>query len=185
MRAEASAATLDTDPDAARAMLETLASDVAAAVADVRRLVDGLRPPAIDEMGLAAAIDQQARRLEGGPGDGSVHISVAGAPMPLPALPAAVEVAAYRIAVEAVTNAVRHADARTCRVRTHAGRELEIEVADDGSGSPSSFVTGTGLESMAARAAELGGELRVEPQVGGGTRVLARLPIAPTTAAAT
>jgi signal transduction histidine kinase len=180
LRAEASAAILDSDPAAARTMLEALAADVATAVGDVRRLVDGLRPPAIDEVGLVAAIDQQARRLQGGLGDRSVRISVAGAPMPLPELPAAVEVAAYRIAVEAVTNAVRHADARTCRVRINAGRELEIEVADDGSGTPSSFVAGTGLESMTARAVELGGDLWVEPQAGGGTRVLARLPLAGT-----
>ena len=178
MRAEASAATLDADPAAARALLEELAAEVSEALRDVRRLVDGLRPPAIDEVGLVAAIDQQARRLGGGPDDTSVRISVAGAPTPLPALPAAVEVAAYRIAVEAVTNAVRHADARTCRVRIAAGRVLEIEVADDGTGNPAGFVAGTGMESMSARAQELGGELRVEPQAGGGTRVLARLPLA-------
>ena len=178
MRAEASAATLDADPAAARALLEELAAEVSVALGDVRRLVDGLRPPAIDEVGLVAAIDQQARRLEGGPDDTSVRISVAGAPTPLPALPAAVEVAAYRIAVEAVTNAVRHAEARTCRVRIAAGRVLEIEVADDGTGNPAGFVAGTGMESMSARAEELGGELRVEPQAGGGTRVLARLPLA-------
>ena len=178
MRAEASAATLDDDPAAARALLAELSAEVGVALADVRRLVDGLRPPAIDEVGLVAAIDQQARRLEGGPGDASVRISVAGAPSPLPELPAAVEVAAYRIAVEAVTNAVRHADARTCRVRIAAGRMLEIEVADDGTGDPAWFVAGTGMESMSARAEELGGELRVEPQAGGGTRVLARLPLA-------
>jgi len=89
-----------------------------------------------------------------------------------------VEVAAYRIAVEAVTNAVRHADARTCRVRIAAGRMLEIEVADDGTGDPAGFVAGTGMESMSARAEELGGELRVEPHAGGGTRVLATLPLA-------
>jgi signal transduction histidine kinase len=178
LRAEASAATLDADPAAARVLLEELAAEVGVALADVRRLVDGLRPPAIDEVGLVAAIDQQARRLEGGTGDATVRISVAGAPSPLPELPAAVEVAAYRIAVEAVTNAVRHADARTCRVRIAAGRMLEIEVADDGRGDPAGFVPGTGLESMSARAEELGGELRVEPQAGGGTRVLARLPLA-------
>ncbi|HKF85334.1 MAG TPA: histidine kinase [Candidatus Limnocylindrales bacterium] len=178
MRAEASAATLDTDPGAARALLDELAAEVGVALADVRRLVDGLRPPAIDEVGLVAAIDQQARRLEGGSGHASLRISVAGAPSPLPELPAAVEVAAYRIAVEAVTNAVRHADARTCRVRIAAGRTLEIEVADDGTGNPAGFVAGTGMESMSARAEELGGELRVEPQAGGGTRVLARLPLA-------
>jgi signal transduction histidine kinase len=178
LRAEASAATLDADPAAARALLEELSTEVGVALADVRRLVDGLRPPAIDEVGLVAAIDQQARRLEGGTSDIAVRISVAGAPSPLPELPAAVEVAAYRIAVEAVTNAVRHAGAQTCSVRIAVGRMLEIEVADDGRGDPAAFVAGTGLESMSARAEELGGELRVEAQAGGGTRVLAWLPLA-------
>ena len=96
----------------------------------------------------------------------------------MPPLPAAVEVAAYRIAVEAMTNAVRHAGARSCRVSVVAGSQLTIEVTDDGHGLPAAPRAGTGLESMRERAAELGGDVAVEPRAGGGTRILARLPLA-------
>jgi two-component system NarL family sensor kinase len=178
LRAEAASVLLGEDQAAARRLLGELTADVATALADVRRLVDGLRPPALDEVGLVAAIDQQARRLGGGQDGTAPRISVDGSPSPLPVLPAAVEVAAYRIAIEGVTNAVRHARARTCRVRIEAGPELRIEVADDGAGGPEGFVAGTGLESMTARAEELGGEIRLEPAEGGGTRLVARLPLA-------
>lgn len=176
LRAEASAETLATDPAAARRLLDELGADVQIALADIRRLVDGLRPPALDELGLLGAIDQQATRLEGG-GEPASTIVVQGRPAPLPDLPAAVEVAAYRIAVEALTNVVRHAGAETCRVRVEAGEVLTIEVVDDGRGLPDDQLPGTGLESMRARAEELGGSLRVERRRSGGTRVVARLPI--------
>ncbi len=185
MRAEASAAVLDDDPETARRQLDALSVEVREALADVRRLVDGLRPPALDELGLAGAIGHQAARLdrgsatEGGPaGDpGKAAIHVECEPAPLPELPAAVEVAAYRIAVEAMTNAVRHAGASACLVRLEAGSQLTVEVTDDGRGLPDEPRSGTGLESMRERAAEVGGEVAVERRAEGGTRVFARLPI--------
>jgi two-component system NarL family sensor kinase len=179
MRAEAAAAELDRDPGAARAQLEALAAETSTALGDVRRLVDGLRPPALDELGLVGAIASQAARLDR-PGEGEstrAAISVECRPPTLPELPAAIEVAAYRIAVEAMTNAVRHASARACRVRLEAGSQLTVEVTDDGVGLPDDPRPGTGFESMLERAAELGGELAVERRPGGGTRVLARLPL--------
>ena len=140
-----------------------------AALADVRRLVDGLRPPALDELGLLGAIEQQAARLEGGGGPvAGTRIVVDRPASPLPELPAAVEVAAFRIAVEALTNVVRHSGARTCQVRIRAGDDLTIEVDDDGNGLPPSQRAGTGMESMEGRAAELGGTLAVVPRPGGG-----------------
>jgi signal transduction histidine kinase len=179
MRAEASAAVLDEDPAAARRQLEALAGEIQAALVDVRRLVDGLRPPALDELGLVGAIRQQAARLDdpATTPEGRTRIDVESRPAPLPDLPAAVEVAAFRIAVEAMTNAVRHAEAATCRVRVEAGRQLLVEVIDDGRGVPPVRRPGTGLESMRERAAELGGDCTVEPRPNGGTRVVARLPI--------
>jgi two-component system, NarL family, sensor kinase len=99
-------------------------------------------------------------------------------PVPLPELPAAVEVAAYRIAVEAVTNAVRHAEATRCRVRIEARDELAVEIEDDGRGIPADAVPDVGLESIRARAEELGGTVRLERPADGGTRVVARLPLA-------
>ncbi len=179
LRAEASAAVLATDPAAARRQLDALADETQVALADVRRLVDGLRPPALDELGLLGAIRQQAARLGGADhaADTPVSIEVAGHPSPLPDLPAAVEVAAYRVAVEAMTNTVRHASASVCLVRLDAGVQLTIEVVDDGRGLPSAPRDGTGLESMRERVAELGGDLITERRTEGGTRVFARLPI--------
>ena len=189
MRAEASAAVLEEDPANARRQLDELSAEVREALADVRRLVDGLRPPALDELGLAGAIGHQAARLDrgstaeaGAPGDprtAAIHVECE--PAPLPELPAAVEVAAYRIAVEAMTNAVRHAGASACLVRLQAGSQLTVEVTDDGRGFPDSPRSGTGLESMRERAAEVGGEVAVERRPEGGTRVFARLPIGPAT----
>jgi signal transduction histidine kinase len=180
MRAEASAESLTSDPATARRLLDELGAEVRAALADVRRLVDGLRPPALDELGLLGAIEQQAARLEGGGGlVTGTRIVVDRTASPLPELPAAVEVAAYRIVVEALTNMVRHSGARTCQVRIRADDELTIEVDDDGSGLPPGYRAGTGLESMDGRAAELGGSLAVVARPGGGVRVVARLPIRP------
>ena len=92
-------------------------------------------------------------------------------------LPAAVEVAAYRIAVEAMMNVVRHASATTCRVELRMDPDaLDIEVVDDGGGlDPAS--TGVGLGSMRERAAEVGGDVVIVDADQGGTRVLARLPV--------
>ena len=139
LRAEASAATLGSDPEGARQLLDELGGDVRVALTDVRRLVDGLRPPALDELGLVEAVRQQAVRLEAGGAAGTPTISVEARPEPLPELTAAVEVAAYRIALEAVTNAVRHASATTSRVLFDATGEgtLQLEVVDDGQGLPS------------------------------------------------
>lgn len=181
LRAETAAAQLDVGSiTEAQASLGELSREVEAAMVDVRRLVDGLRPPALDELGLIGAIDEQARRLEGPrPGGRTLRISVIGPRDDgLPILPAAIEVAAYRIAVEAVTNVVRHADADRCHVRIDATDTLRIEVSDDGRGIPTGTGPGTGLESMTARATEVGGRLDLERVAGGGTRVVAVLPLA-------
>ena len=99
------------------------------------------------------------------------------APAELPPLPAAVEVAAYRIATEALANVARHAEARTCTVRLVLDRALELEICDDGRGLPDRYQAGIGLCSMRERADELGGTCTIQPAPGGGTRVHARLPV--------
>jgi signal transduction histidine kinase len=102
------------------------------------------------------------------------------APEHVPPLPAAVEVAAYRIANEALTNVVKHAAARTCALRLSVDAPagtLRIEVQDDGRGIPPEHQLGVGLISMRERAAELGGMLTVEAVRAGGTVVRARLPL--------
>lgn len=91
-------------------------------------------------------------------------------------------VAAYRIAQEALTNVVRHAAARTCRVGLQLSREgdrtvLDLTIVDDGSGLPAERKAGVGLASMRERAAELGGTLAIEVPPAGGTSVRATLPI--------
>ena len=177
LRAEAAGATLTSDPEVAGRLLDELGAEVQATLADVRRLVDGLRPPALDELGLIGAIRAQATRLEAGGAGSGTAISVEASPTPFPDVPAGVEVAAYRIVAEAMTNAVRHAAAATCRVRIDADVDLRLEIVDDGRGLPQTVVRGTGLDSMSARAAELGGTFHVERRRGGGTVVDARLPL--------
>ena len=159
------------DPDAADMMLAHLDGQTQGAVADVRRLVDDLRPPALDELGLVSAIREQAARFEG---KLAVVVEAIGE---LGDLPAAVEVAAYRIATEAITNSARHAEARMCRVCLSLDGALEIEVRDDGCGLPAQVKPGLGLTSIGERTAELGGTWSIRPAPGCGTVVTARLPI--------
>ncbi|MDP9373135.1 MAG: sensor histidine kinase, partial [Chloroflexota bacterium] len=171
-KAEAARNLFRRDGARADALLAAVADQAQEAIADIRRLVHALRPPALDELGLVAALRQHAA----GPLGLGVTVE---APAALPPLPAAVEVAAYRIAQEAVTNAARHARARSCVVRlTPETAALRVEVADDGVGLPPERAAGVGLHSMRERAAELGGSCVVEGRPGGGTRVVAMLPIA-------
>ena len=101
------------------------------------------------------------------------------APAGLPELPAAVEVAVYRITQEALTNVVRHVAARHCDLQLTLDEPeglLSLSIQDDGSGLPPLRGVGVGLVSMRERAEELGGTWTIEPVESGGTRVLARLP---------
>src|SRR5829696_6738741 len=166
---------IPTDPKEAAFANEKLRSAIRATVGDVRRLVYDLRPPALDELGLVEAMRQRASRL--GVGDEGFLATVE-APDELPPLPAAVEVAAYRIVQEALTNVSRHARASACTVRLACadGRALTIEVTDDGIGLPDTPEGGVGLSSMRERAAELGGECEIVRSRPSGTRVFARLP---------
>ena len=155
-------------------LLDEIRGDIRNVISDVRRLARELRPPTLDSLGLVGAIGQQASALSGGPGP-SILIEVE---EPLPALPAAVEVVAYRIAIEAITNAVRHARATSCTVRLAVDRDgLVVEVSDDGVGIDPGSPVGVGLHSMDERAAEVGGEIDLDARPGGGTIVRARLPL--------
>ena len=169
------------DPAAADVLLQELGGHAQAAIADIRRLVYALRPPALDDLGLIAAIREQARHSAMAP----LQVAVQ-APESLPALPAAVEVAAYRIVQEALTNVVRHAGARTCVVRlacpTQAEAALHLLIEDDGRGLPADPRAGVGLTSMRERAVELGGTCAITSGSTGGTRVEVVLPLAPQSA---
>lgn len=159
-------------PDRADAVLAELTAQVQGTLAGIRRLAYDLRPPALDELGLVPAVRESASsQAEGGPR------VVVEAPDSLPDLPAAVEVAAYRIATEAVTNVARHANADHVVVRFDLTDALELTIQDDGGGIPAKARAGVGITSMRERAAELGGRVDVEAVPGGGTRVRARLPL--------
>jgi signal transduction histidine kinase len=177
---------VDERPDAAGELLSSLEEQAQEAVVNVRRVVQGLRPPALDDLGLVPAIRQQAAAygMTGGTADvrgPGISLTVE-APEPFPALPAATEVALYRIAQEALTNVARHSGAASCRVslRVPGDGTLEIEVSDDGRGVGGDTGSGMGLISMRERAEELGGTCEVSTPPGGGTSVIARLPVAPT-----
>jgi signal transduction histidine kinase len=162
----------------ADALLSELVERTQATVADVRRVVYDLRPPSLDELGLLSALRESAAQYqEQGAGGVQIHVE---APEQLAPLPAAVEVAVYRIALEALTNVVRHAHAQTCWLRLAidgSGGVLRLEVQDDGQGIAPEHRLGVGLRSMRERAMELGGTLTVEPGAAGGTRMHAVLPL--------
>jgi signal transduction histidine kinase len=169
------AANLVGDPRRASELLGTLRRDTRAALADVRRVVDDLRPPALDELGLVGALRQRADQL-GWRADGAAFQVRMDVPPDVPTLPAAVEVAAYRIATEALTNVVRHSSARTAQVRLRCGPRLEVSVTDDGAPS-GDWEPGVGLQAMRERANELGAEFVAGPSPAGG-RVSAWFPLA-------
>ena len=167
---------LRTDPDRAEELLVGLRTDTAAAIAEIRRLVEGLRPPALDQLGLVGAIRQHVATLHSSSGTPlAVTVDV---DAPLPALSAATEVAAYRIVVEALTNAARHAGASAAGVelRVHADR-LALAVRDDGRSS-AEWTPGVGITSMHERARQVGGTLRTST-TGSGGLVEASLPLGP------
>jgi signal transduction histidine kinase len=170
MKVDAARITLKRDPQAVDPLLENLRSSMGQTIGDIRELVYGLRPPALDDLGLTGALQALA---DGGNGL-TVDVQVDG---DLEDLPAAVEVAAYRIVQEALTNARRHAGARQAVVRLDRDDALKITVTDDGRGIAPGARAGVGMSSMRERAAELGGSCSISPSPDGGTVVQARLPI--------
>lgn len=170
---QAGLAAREVAPDSAVGrLLGEIDAEVTASLAEVRRLVEALRPPALDELGLVGALRSRAASLAGG-----LRIEVSGSVGPQ-SLPAAVETAAYWITVEAMTNAVRHSGGSRCAVTIQASdHELEVTVSDDGRGLDEAHRPGVGLRSMRERAAEVGGAVAVRTGSTGGTVVSARLPL--------
>jgi signal transduction histidine kinase len=167
MQLDGLASRLAKDPELA-ARAEAARDDLRRTVTSVRRMVDGLRPPALDDMGLDGALRQLVERY-----DGTVSLRCE---VP-PDLPAATEAAAYLITAEAVTNAMRHSGCRHCDVELGpAPPWLVITVADDGGGIPESAPRGVGLTSMRDRAGEVGGLLEVTTTAQG-TVVRTHLPL--------
>lgn len=176
MRLESTQDLVAVDPDRAAEMLGGLADLARDDIAEVRRLVDGLRPAALDQLGLVSALRERAAQHELTVGSQGLvwRVEVEGDVEPLPA---AVEVAAYRIVLEAVTNATRHSGARVCTVtlRRECGR-LRVRVQDDGAGMAEGRPAGVGLSSMGERAEELGGTCTITTDARG-TLVEALLPL--------
>ena len=149
------------------------------AIDDLRSLVADLRPLVLDDLGLAPAIRWYASdRLE--PEGIDVSIETAS---DLPRLPAAVETAVFRIAQEAISNVLTHADAGQVRIRLSYARDLELIVEDDGVGfdaglpAPADGRQHMGLFGIGERAAALGGEALVDSTPGKGTRVRVTIPL--------
>ena len=170
---------IERDPASARRLLGEIETSLQSSVSRVRELVEGLRPSQLDELGLDAAIVEQAERLipSGSPITFHVHGHAE------PGLPAAVELAAYRIAQEALTNAVRHSGGS--RVDVELGvrepdRMLTVRVTDDGTGLRQTDSPGFGMHSMRQRARDVGGECVVGPANSGGVMVTALLPLSET-----
>lgn len=162
-----------TKPEKAESLVDEVIQQNQQTVADVRRLVHGLRPPVLDQLGLVDAVWDLARNHGGRP---ALEIMLTSDR--LPHLPAAVEVNAYRILLEAWNNAIRHAHASRCLIKFQAEQNmLVISIQDDGVGMPKEYRAGVGLRSMRARAEEIGGGLSVDEVQPHGTRITARLPL--------
>jgi two-component system, NarL family, sensor kinase len=174
LKADAARSSLATAPDRTDALLAELRGDAKQAIGDLRRIIYDLRPAPLDELGLLGALGEQVDRF------GRQGLSVTlQAPPALPVLPAAVEVAAYRIVTEALTNIARHAQASRASVTVSVDDGFCLDVQDDGTVSTANgdgWRPGVGLVSMAERVAELGGTLQAGPTKTGG-RVHAMLPL--------
>jgi signal transduction histidine kinase len=161
------------DPDAllpSRQLLTRAADEVDSIVLEVKRIVRDLRPTALDQLGLVDAVVEFTRTFED---ELDIQLSMPDGRLELPA---AVEVATYRIVMEAVTNVVRHARAARCWLSISTGTTIDIDVIDDGIGLDGGVRNGVGLTAMRERAEELGGTVLVEPHRPHGTHVHVRLP---------
>jgi signal transduction histidine kinase len=164
---------LHTDPEVAERLLDDVLQQGETTVADVRRLVYALRPPTLDELGLVEAIHEYVD----GVSVGSETRFTLYAPERSPEIPAAIEVAAFRILQEALANVLRHARAKTCTVTLMIGSAVELVVEDDGVGLPTESRIGIGLLSMRERAAEVGGSCSIKNAAEGGVIVNVSLPL--------
>ncbi|MCH6265412.1 sensor histidine kinase [Neobacillus citreus] len=172
---------VESNPNATREILGELRSTIRQTVSEIRSLVYDLRPPTLDEMGLIGAIHEQIKALSF---SNSEKISFTlNVPETMTVLPAAVEVAAFRVTTEAIVNVVRHSKAKNCIISISAnGKGLQINVDDDGIGlltsrKRDSINGGIGIGSMKERVNELGGSFLLETNKYGGTTIAVSLPV--------
>ena len=163
------------DPQLTEQLLANLVDQTQTMVDDIRRLVHGLRPPALDDVGLLGALELLV-------GSFSVPdlLTTIRLPAKEPVLTAAMEVAIYRIVQEGLTNVRKHARADNAAVTLDIDDErLILSIVDDGVGMPDQPIHGVGLHSMRERAEELGGTLNIHPNSPTGSCIVARLPLDP------
>ncbi len=160
-------------PDIAERLLDDVMRQSENTVAEVRRLVYALRPPTLDELGSVEAIREHVDVTAANAG---VQITVV-APDTLPEIPAAIEVATFRVVQEALNNVIRHAQAQCCAIMIAACDGLHIRIEDDGVGLPTETRSGVGLQSMRERAAEVGERCVIENRAQGGVTVQLSLPL--------
>jgi PAS domain S-box-containing protein len=154
-------------------LIDSAIDELSAGLEEIRELAQGLHPSVLSERGLVTALDALALRATV---PVELHTEVR------PWLPGQVEAAAYYVVAEGITNAQKHAGAarvtvrlRTVRTDRTADQTLVVEVVDDGGGGAD--VEGSGLRGLADRVEALGGTLSLESPRGGGTRLLARIPL--------
>jgi PAS domain S-box-containing protein len=155
----------------AAGLLEAAIEELAAGLEELRELASGLHPALLTERGLATALEALVMR----------------APLPVELeialdrrLPEQIEVAAYYVVAEALANVQKHAGAHRARVRVATGGgQVDVSVSDDGAGGADEG--GSGLRGLIDRVETLGGTLSLESPAGGGTRLVARVPLGPTT----
>ena len=160
-----------TDPAKAEELIGRTILQAQSAIGDVRRLVDELRPARVDELGLAGALQAYVDNISAGP---LLSIEI---PEILPDLPAAIELAVFRIVQEGVNNVIRHAQASRCKVTVRLLDDLLIKIEDDGRGIPDPVPAGLGLRSMHNRVEELGGVLHLQSSALTGTVIEVKLPV--------
>jgi two-component system NarL family sensor kinase len=177
LAADAATNFLDREPEQSRELLGSLRRDTRTAIGEVRRLIDDLRPPVLDELGLVGALKERVDALRRRD-DGSIVDVRLVAPEALPVLPAAAEVVAYRVATEALLNVTRHAGARGAVIEISCNGSLDVSVLDDGS-IDTAWAPGVGLSAMRERAAEVGARFEAGPTTSGG-RVFLSIPLAAT-----
>lgn len=160
------------DSERTERLLAEVRQQAQEAISDIRRLVYNLRPPALDEFGLLSVLREQAAHCQ----HQGLEVTFDTA-QSLPPLPAAVEVAVYRIAQEALTNVVRHAQAQHCLLRLALDTgAVQLTISDDGQGIPPGHRIGVGLHAMHERASELGGSCTITQEPSGGTTIQVWLP---------
>ncbi|MFE6906498.1 sensor histidine kinase [Streptomyces erythrochromogenes] len=174
-------ALLDSDPEQARSALTVIKEASKEALGEVRQVLDTLRSPGEAPRTPAPGLDRLPELVEQAAAAGlRVEVTAEGE---APVLPPGVDLAAFRILQEALTNVVRHSGARTARIRlSRRPGLLELCVDDDGpAAGGASDGSGSGLVGMRERAAALGGAVEAGPRPDGGFRVTATLPL-PSTA---